>query len=248
MNLENLTIIVPTKNEARNIEAFLGTVPFFIRIIIVDASTDRTCEIIHQKKRKNVTIIKDDGNIAMARQIGAEAAMTEWLLFSDADVGFGSDYFTRLHQMDLCPLLGGVVGAKHSRDRYRWYYYFFSQWLNLCCAMGIPAGSGSNMLVNRNALLAVGGFDCNLSCNEDTDLTWRLHRKGYRIAYHGRLKVYEFDHRRLDRGLWRKTLHSVIRCAILVLGLRGVLHKNDWGYWQIGNANHTADGRQRTVI
>jgi hypothetical protein len=136
-----------------------------------------------------------------------------------------------LRQIHPRPSVGGLAGAKLSRCRYRTYYRIFSQWLRFCCAVGVPAASGSNMLVRRSALREVGGFDQRLSCNEDTDLIWRLHRNGYRTVYECRLNVFEFDHRRLDRGLGRKTLHSLLRCALLVCGCRSVLRGNDWGYW-----------------
>jgi GT2 family glycosyltransferase len=232
MKREELTLIVPTKNEALNIRRFMASVPESVATIIVDASTDGTDDVIENMNRKKVRIIKDEGNIAGARQLAAEAAATEWLIFSDADVIFAEDYFEVLRRIHPGPCVAGLAGAKLSRRRYRLYYRFFSQWLRFCCAVGVPAASGSNMLVRRSALMAVGGFDRRLTCNEDTDLFWRLHRSGYPVMYEHRLKVFEFDHRRLDRGLGRKTLHSLLRCALLVCGCRSVLRGSDWGYWR----------------
>jgi hypothetical protein len=88
------------------------------------------------------------------------------------------------------------------------------------------------MLINRSALMKIGGFDLRLACNEDTELIWRLQRSGHRISYDGRLKVYEFDHRRLDRGVIIKIIHSLTRCALLLCGFGSLLKKNDWGYWR----------------
>jgi hypothetical protein len=69
--------------------------------------------------------------------------------------------------------------------------------------------------------------------NEDTELIWRLQRNGYRIEYDKRLKVYEFDHRRLDGGMLQKTVHSLIRGLLLLCGLKMLLRGNDWGYWNL---------------
>ncbi|MBN1850641.1 MAG: glycosyltransferase [Deltaproteobacteria bacterium] len=233
MNLKELTLIVPTKNEAVNIDRFLDSVPIHIKMIIVDASCDNTREIILRKSRPVIHTIHDEGNIATARQLAAEHAVTEWLLYSDADVCFDENYFDILANLPLSEHHGGLMGAKHSRDRYRRYYQLFSHWLRWCCALGLPSASGSNMLVRRQALLTVGGFDLSLSCNEDSELMYRIHRLGYKVAYEGRLKVYEFDHRRLDRGLMRKTAHSIIRCALLACGWNSMIRKHDWGYWRI---------------
>ena len=42
--LEQLTIIVPTRNEAANIEAFLDSIPAATELIVVDKSTDGTAD------------------------------------------------------------------------------------------------------------------------------------------------------------------------------------------------------------
>ncbi len=236
MNLKHLTLIVPTKNEAQNIGAFLDSVPEEIQIIVVDDSTDHTCEIIRKKRRKAVQIIRDPGNIAAARQLAADHARTKWLLFSDADVMFAKNYFKTLRYISLREHQGGLVGAKLSRGRYRFYYRCFSKWLWLCCTLGLPGASGSNMLVCRRALMEVGGFDRRLSCNEDTELIWRLQKQGYEVDYSGKLKVFEFDHRRLDGGVLKKVTHSLVRCLLLLCGLKSVLRKDDWGYWRSKSA------------
>lgn len=133
-----------------------------------------------------------------------------------------------------------------SRDRYRYYYFLFSLCLRIFCTVGVPAASGSNMLVRRDALLQVGGFDRRLSCNEDSELIWRLHRHGYTIDYAGDLKVYEFDHRRLDRGVLRKTVHSLTRCALLFAGfMKGRVRNQDWEYWRATEHGHAVRRRDQ---
>lgn len=239
MILEDITLIVPTKNEAGNIGRFLHSVPAGVPILVVDASTAHTCEVIQRCDRPEIVILRDGGNIAAARQLAAEHARTEWLLFSDADVIFSDDYFSILEDIEPRACHAGIVGAKLSRDRHRHYYFLFSLCLRFFCAAGVPAGSGSNMLVRRSALLQVGGFDLRLSCNEDSELIWRLHRHGYTIDYAGNLKVYECDHRRLDRGAFQKTVHSLTRCALLFAGLmNGRMKNQDWGYWCETSSEH----------
>jgi len=233
MDLTDLTLIVPTKNEAHNIHRFLETIPPELPVLIVDASSDGTDDIVRRHGRPRVRILHDGGNIAAARQLGAENAQTEWLLFTDADVRFAADYFRTLAALQPDRRWGGIAGAKLSKDRHQAYYRIFSLGMRLLCALGIPSASGSNMLVRRQALLAVGGFDRRLSCNEDSELMWRIRRHGHRVVYRGGLKVHEFDHRRLDDGMARKTLHSLARCALLFAGLMpAALRAHDWGYWR----------------
>jgi glycosyltransferase involved in cell wall biosynthesis len=232
MDLQNVTIIVPTKNERTNIVPFLESIPRDMRLIVVDASDDDTRDVIRRVRPENTEIIRDRGNIACARQRGAEAAEAEWLLYTDGDVVFDQYYFERLARIELTERHGGIIGAKSSRTGYRNYYRLFALWLRLICLLGFPAGTGSNMIVRRKALFDAGGFDRTLSCNEDSMLTWKVSRCGYRVPYHGELVVYETDHRRLERGPVRKSLHSIVRCTMLFTGVFAQhLRNNDWGYW-----------------
>jgi cellulose synthase/poly-beta-1,6-N-acetylglucosamine synthase-like glycosyltransferase len=100
-------------------------------------------------------------------------------------------------------------------------------------ACGIPAASGSNLLIRRDALESVGGFDFDLTCNEDSEVVWRLRRAGYRVSFRKDLVVQATDHRRLEAGRLRKTLHSMTRCALLYTNLMPRKYRtHDWGYWQ----------------
>jgi glycosyltransferase involved in cell wall biosynthesis len=232
MDLRNVTIIVPTKNERTNIVPFLKSIPREIRLNVVDASDDDTRDVIWRVRPENTMIIRDRGNIACARQRGADAAETGWLLYTDGDVVFDGNYFERLTRIAITERHGGIVGRKSSRTRYRNYYRLFALWLRLICFLRVPGGTGSNMLVRRKALYDAGGFDRSLSCNEDSMITWQISRAGYRVPYHGGLVVYETDHRRLEKGLVRKSLHSIVRCVMLFSGVfERYLRKNDWGYW-----------------
>ncbi|MFN8499653.1 MAG: glycosyltransferase family 2 protein [Anaerolineae bacterium] len=94
------------------------------------------------------------------------------------------------------------------------------------------AASGSSLLLSRRAFLSVGGFDCRLAVNEDTEIVWRVRRAGYRVDFASDLAVYARDQRRLRRGAARKTMHSMARCALLYTGLMPERWRgHDWGYW-----------------
>jgi glycosyltransferase involved in cell wall biosynthesis len=229
MELPKLTVIVPTRNEADNIPGFLESLPPEVQLVAVDASQDHTPDLIAMLRPDRTSIIRHPGHVTQARQIGAEAARTSWLLFTDADVIFAPDYFDRLQRLDGYDAL---YGPKLSQDQFMGYYRWFSQGQSLSDRLGIPAVSGSNMLANRQVFMDVGGFDVRLSCNEDSELGWRIKRQGYRIAFARELVVYARDHRRLRRGVTLKTIHSLSRCLLLYLNLipdrwRG----RDWGYW-----------------
>ncbi|NPV84636.1 MAG: glycosyltransferase [Anaerolineae bacterium] len=229
MKLNEITIIVPTKNEARNIPLLLGSLPPECPLIVVDNSADETREIIHAQRPDNTRIIIHPGNIPAARQAGAEAARTAWLLFTDADVHFASDYFGNLNHYETCDL---IYGTKASQGQFDRYYLNFKKGQKFFSLLDIPTVSGSNFIIRRNVLEAIGGFDLLLSVNEDSEIGFRVQKSGYEVCFAENLVVFEHDHRRLQRGRLRKTLHSLLRCSLLYLGLfPSTLRKGDWGYW-----------------
>jgi glycosyltransferase involved in cell wall biosynthesis len=233
--LEQVTIIVPTRNEAANIPAFLASIPAEPELIVVDKSIDGTPDVVRERRPRHTTLLECSESLTVARQKGAAAARTRWLLFADADVRFAPGYFDA-----LAGLLGVtepqppamLFGPKLSADDYRGHYRRLARAQCVLAALSIPAASGSNLLVRTDAFAAVGGFDTALTCNEDSELAWRVARAGFPWRYDARLVAFATDHRRLKRGQLRKTLHTVFRCSALYLGLiprrwRG----HDWGYW-----------------
>ena len=234
MRLEDLTVAVPTKNEAANIGLFLASLDPCVALIVVDASTDDTPERIATLRPANTRVVRDGGTIPHARQIGLEQATTEWVLFTDADMSFGPDYWAAWERLTLSPRVGAVQGAKLSADAaFRTYYRLFSFGIRAASWITLPAGTGSNMILRRSALLAAGGFDRALTANEDIYALWTVRRAGWRVSFAGGLKVYERDHRRLVQGRARKTLHGWIRPLMLMTGLgAGRVRKSSWGYWK----------------
>lgn len=239
MEPSDVTIIVPTRNEVANIPAFLASIPSAVRLIVVDASDDETPDLIERLRPDNTQVLRRPVKIAAARQIGAEAAETEWFLFTDADVIFAPDYFDRLAPYER---LDVVAGPKLSRDRYQEYYKWFSRGMRALTNLGIPSASGSNMLVRREAFFTSGGFDLQLTVNEDSELAWRIRRHGFRVGFAPDLRVYARDHRRLDRGRTKKTFHTLARCFLLYTGLMPEsLRPKDWGYWKPARGKPRAD-------
>ena len=237
MRLDDLTVMVPTKNEATNIGPFLASLDDRVHLVVVDASDDDTRERIEAARPERTTVIYDEGTIPEARQIGLEAAQTEWVLFTDADMSFGPNYWDAWQALDVGDKVGAVQGGKYSADEdYRTYYKLFSFGIRAAAWLTIPAGSGSNMIHRRRALLDAGGFDPALTANEDIYALWSVRKAGWRVIYAHGLKVYERDHRRLDQGRLKKTLHGWIRPLMLFTGLgEDRVRKSSWGYWQEGD-------------
>jgi glycosyltransferase involved in cell wall biosynthesis len=231
---DNVTVIVPTRNEVHNILPFLRSIPAHIPLVVVDSSDDDTPNLVKAHRPDNTLLLRRSVRISEARQLGAEAAQTDWFAFTDADVSFAPDYFDRLPEALTCDL---VYGPKFSADEgYARYYRWFSYGQGLAHKLGIPAASGSNLVIGREAFFASGGFDLGLTTNEDTEIVWRVRRSGYSVRFAPELKVYERDHRRLNRGAVRKTVHSFTRSFLLYFNLMPARWRGqDWGYWKDPN-------------
>jgi glycosyltransferase involved in cell wall biosynthesis len=231
--LERISVVIPTRNEARNIGACLASIPAEVELVAVDASDDSTPEIIHALRPRQTQIIQSRAGIAAARQIGAEAASGEWLIFCDADICFAPDYFLR-----IAPYLAldAFYGIKLATATHATYARCFTAGQSLSHRMGFPAASGSNMAVRRRILQSVGGFRADLPVNEDSELFLRLAYHGYHVGYATDLAVHSLDDRRLDAGVARKLLHSAARCVLIAAALRVPLPqrllRHDWGYWR----------------
>ncbi len=243
MNRKDVSVLVPTKNERANIGAFLASLPPEVELIAVDASDDGTAERILELRPRHTRVLRDPGNIAGARQLAARAATTPYLLFTDADVVFEPDFFERLEALEPGTEVGGIVGAKRTDGEYALYHRLFLAGQRLFHALDIPAASGSNMLISRRAFEHVGGFDLELSCNEDSEIMWRVRRAGFDVRFAPELRVVARDHRRLRRGVTRKLVHSLARCVLLYLHLLPRRWQGaDWGYW----SSAAVPGERRT--
>lgn len=232
-NKTKITVVLPTKNEAGNLPGFITSLPAQIPLIVLDDSSDKTPSILMSLRTHNTRLVQMAGGVAAKRQRGAELAQSDWVLFTDADVQFAPGYFDKAA---LCLRGDLIYGPKLSSGEHELYYRLFSLSQSLAARLGLPAASASNMIVRRQALLEVGGFDLDLPCNEDTDLAMRLSKAGYKLQWTPDLLVFNTDHRRLRRGMFWRCGHIFTRTLLLYLSLNGAVPRrwlySDWGYWR----------------
>ena len=230
---DQLTVVVPTRNEEQNVGRFLESLPPEVRLIVIDSSTDSTPQRVAELRPEHTTVVRAQANIPQARQLGADLTVTPWILYTDADVVLHPSYARTLAELDLAPNVGGIVGAKGTTGDHRRYHTWFQYGQQLLDWAGIPAATGSNMLVRTDVLRRVGGFDPSLTVNEDTELMFRIRRAGYKVPFVPELEVKSFDHRRLEAGMSRKWVHSVTRGVMLWAAPSSrLVRRSDWGYWR----------------
>jgi GT2 family glycosyltransferase len=244
--LAEVSVIVPTRNEAGQVAAFLAGLAPEVELVVVDASDDGTGDLFRDLRPARTHVIRNAAGVAAARQLGAQASRGTWLLFTDADVCFGPDYFQRLAGQ----LVGDAFyGSKHTTTSYARYGRLFTRCQQALHRAGVPAASGSNMAVRREVFERVGGFRQDLPVNEDTELMMRLRHRGFAVRFVPELAVRSLDDRRLEGGLAFKSLHSLARGLLLWLELRLPLParwlRHDWGYWRRGRGGGPPDASSR---
>lgn len=111
-----IDVCMPTWNSERFIDKGLSSIYRELDVnmlYVVDKfSSDNTIDIFkkYNLKYKNIKIMQNDGNLAIARQLLIENVGTDFFLFIDADVELKKDFM-----MKLQPYLSKNVGAVASR-------------------------------------------------------------------------------------------------------------------------------------
>lgn len=230
--MANLSIVIPTLNEERFIAPLLESIANQTdkpaAVYVVDGgSTDRTGEIIHSfKNRLNVQMIPAPLGIGLARNRGADAAQTKYLLFLDSDVELEDRQFIAKALADFEARRLGIAGAHFyaganasAFDRFGArlisYYHALFQY-----SKRIPMGSGFCILTTKTFHQKVGGFNETYRHSEDHDYVARIVQAGakFRILKGPKFKL---SHRRYQHGG---------RLAILALYTRAEINRIFFNY------------------
>ncbi|AYD40433.1 glycosyltransferase family 2 protein [Clostridium fermenticellae] len=211
-NLEEypfISIMVPAHNEATVIKKCVKSLlnldypnDKYEIIIINDNSTDNSLEILSklqiENKDRNLIIINTDNIIggkgkSNALNIGFKKSKGEFLVIYDADNTPEKESLVYLIQTILKDKkLGAVIGKFRCRNKENNLLTKFInietltfQWMaqagrwQLLKVCTIP---GTNFVIRRNLIKKMGGWDSK-ALTEDTEISFRLYRMGYKIKF-----------------------------------------------------------------
>ena len=217
---EKFSVIIPTYMEGRYIKrtlSILSGIDDPLEIIVVDGgSQDGTIKIAEGFTDK-VYQIKERG-ISRAKNYGAEKASGNILVFLDADV---------IPPRNFAEKLRGVfndsrtVGATCSimpadpKPAELIFFIFYNGLLRLFSKFK-PHARGEFMAIRRKAFMIINGFDENLPCLEDHDLSLRASKLG-KFVFIQDLTFYETLRRIRKIGLLRVVSIWVIDYISLVI-------------------------------
>jgi Glycosyl transferase family group 2 len=124
---------------------------------------------------------------AYARNVGAQRAHCEWILFLDADCRVPPGLLDAFFEEPVGPRVGALAGevapAPGDRTlaaRYGSARSFLSQRAHLSHPYR-PRAVAANLMVRRAAFEQLGGFYEGVRAAEDTDFSWRLQQVGWRL-------------------------------------------------------------------
>jgi glycosyltransferase involved in cell wall biosynthesis len=163
-------------------------------LIVADNSAELAVSAIVGSRPVRVVSASDERSSYYARNVGADAARNEWLLFIDADCIPDPDILDRYLSEPVADhvgaIAGGVVGDS-SRTSVVARYQHDRAYLDQARFLGDrrPHAVTANLLVRKRAWHSVGGFLEGIRSGGDTEFSWRLQDAGWTLGHRPEARV-----------------------------------------------------------
>ena len=209
---EKVSIVVTCRNNEKTIGECLQALisqnfsKDSVEVIVIDAcSTDSTAEIAQKYTSKVFSVPL---NAAAAYNYAMKIVSYNILGFVDADAKVEHDWLRKLIPHLADPNIAGVSGSIETwNPENPWARSIGYEIKNRYNRIKIHAGriATMNLLLKKNAIEEVGGWDEGLPSQYDTDFGYRLTSKGYKFAYEPNAKCYHYNRPTL-RAYWKQQL------------------------------------------
>ncbi len=186
-DLSDLTVVIPVKDDPDGLAATLATLPADVAVVVVDDGSEPPVDRPSVERLGELIRRPDAGGPGIARQRALPAVATPLVAFVDAGVELEPTSLRRLTRWfgdRAIVAVGPRVASKPGMGMIARYDRHRSP-LDLGPT---PAAVGRSspvtylptacLVVRRDAIEAVGGFDPALRWGEDVDLVWRLAERG----------------------------------------------------------------------
>jgi len=222
------SVIIPAYNARNTIEKCMlaltnQSIPKenYEVIVIDDGSTDNTSDIV---KRFPVRYIyQSNKGPATARNTGAKEAKGEIILFTDSDCIPGKNWIEEMAKPFENPKVMAVKGAYKTEQKTltaRFAQIEFEERFNMLKkAESIDMVDTYSAGYRKSVFFSLRGFDPSFPAanNEDTELSYKMSRSGYKMVFNPDAIVYHLNHpdsvkryARLKfwRGYWRMVVYK----------------------------------------
>lgn len=186
-------------------------------IVVDDGSTDGTAAVAESA---GATVIRQqNAGPASARNRGWEAAAGRIICFTDSDCIPAEDWLANLLEGFTDWRVGAVAGSYDIANRDSW----LARWIHREIIERhermppfVKAFGSYNVAIPRYVLEATGGFDSSYrqASAEDNDLSYRILKAGWRIAFRPQAKVAHHHPESLRRYLGEQFRHGFWRAKL----------------------------------
>ena len=194
--------------------------PLDVEVIVVDdGSKDETAKVAQSA---GATVIRqENAGPAAARNRGWASATGQVICFTDSDCIPGAGWLEKLLDGFTDQQVGAVAGSYDIANTGSW----LAQWVHQEIIERhkrmppfVRAFGSYNVAIPRYVLQATGGFDPEYrqASSEDNDLSYRITKMGWRIAFRPQAKVahyhpekvWEYLLEQYRHGFWRAKLYK----------------------------------------
>lgn len=209
----NASVVVPVYNGEATIADCLDSLlrleypsDAFDVVVVDNASTDRTPAILERYAGQVQIIREPSRGRSHARNAGVRHARGELVAFTDADCTVHPAWLSKIVlplDDEAVGLAGGTVLARRPCNYVESYGEVIHDHERAITETDPPHVLGMNCAARRSTLEAMGGFDPAFPRSQDADLSFRLLRAGYRLAFERGAVAYHRNESTL-RGLFRE--------------------------------------------
>jgi len=202
----NISIVVPVKNNQRGIDRFLNTIvenmnaeAYPHEVIIVDNNSEQKISVTKTYPFPVTVLECKELGPGAARNVGVAAAKGQWILFTDSDCVATSTLVSGYTKTDNeCVAYAGMIDIKGEDDLNT---YYREQETLIPAKIYTPDGIfpwtivTANCLILKSAFTAVHGFNQEFiyAGGEDTDLGFKLRFVG-KVHYNfNSVAIHEFN-------------------------------------------------------
>lgn len=250
----SVSIIVPAFNEATVIGNCVRSIQLtgygrYEVILVDDGSTDNTAELMRGFAAADARIkvlTQDNAGKGAALNLGIRNATGEVLMFVDADGIFSRHTVEKMLRGFEDARIGAVCGDDRpvNLNRVQTRMLAFISHVGtgmvrraLTMIGCLPIVSGNIGAFPRKVVEEVGPFRED-TVGEDLELTWRVHKAGYRVVFAPRALVYAESPSTIG-ALWRQRVRwarGLLQTMLIHKGMIGNLRHGQFGAYLLFNA------------
>ena len=199
-----LSVIVPVHNGGKSFVKCLDSLDRWGQatevIVVADGESDGSWRRAEEYGARVIRLPKSKGP-ANARNVGAEIASADILLFIDADVTIHPTTVERAYQAfqtdaHLAALIGSYDAAPGAPNFLSQYKNLFHHYTHQQGKVEASTFWGACGAIRKDIFLEMSGFDASYRrpCIEDIELGYRLRQKGYRIRLCKDVQIKHWKH------------------------------------------------------